>query len=773
MSSRAIALFYFMKEKNHKTLYCSLDIETSDFDATNGEILELGMVFFEIEKHGLKVLSEWQSTFRPSREVSPRILALTGITTEELEVSPLFKDKHEEIQELVKDCVIVGHNIVFDIKFLESFGIKFSGEKIDTLDLAQFILPTNQSYNLEALMNLLEVSHKDAHRALADAKAAMVVVEKLFSFYSTFPKSLKEKLLDLFDEKEFPHIHQLLNTEFEAREIVLKNKNVDTFTSKEINEALKENKKVITFPLGFDYYSYIFGAVQKSKEKILLVVGNKQTVYQLWKQKLAYPVFDNKEVFDKEAFEMALNGPMTAEQRFFFAKILVWQNTNWQSDILCDLNFSFFGNQFRHLVNCYSKKEMSWPLEKSEKVVVTDYNDFVNFDLEKVYSDRKIVILDLNNFERALTDISSKKVSWNDFTYSLRQVYDPVTKNGKKEYEGLVSEALSQVDLFFGLASMKWKKIDTTATQLLVTEVVEQMEYFQAIDKAAKSFIEKIKNINEELDSERITDHLNCLESFFVPDKTQIKWIEIGEGRLLFAISPLSLEHIADKKLKAYKKILFTASLGSEALIKYFTHRLNVQDFDVQTIGQQELRKKFEVVIPKSVYDSSKILDLVQKMDTPAALLLPNSATLKAFYEANFKLLGEKFKVSAQSYSGGTNKLLDNFGHNENSLLIATDYFILKQHHRRLKVKSLILTRIPFEQFNHPLFAAQAERYPNQFIDFNIPRALYNFHSLIRFFYSQDLEKIYLLDQKVHKEYGSFFIDYLKSLPFVEITYEN
>ena len=32
----------------------------------------------------------------------------------------------------------------------------------------------------------------------------------------------------------------------------------------------------------------------------------------------------------------------------------------------------------------------------------------------------------------------------------------------------------------------------------------------------------------------------------------------------------------------------------------------------------------------------------------------------------------------------------------------------LKQH---LKVKTLILTRLPFEQFNHPLFAAQAEKY--------------------------------------------------------------
>jgi DNA polymerase III epsilon subunit-like protein len=761
-----------MTRISKKTLYCSLDIETSDFDPATGEILELGMVFFEVEEKQLKVLSEWQSTFKPSKPVPPRILALTGITEEELVDAPQLKDKHKEIQELVKDCVIVGHNIVFDIKFMESFGIKFSGDKIDTLDLAQMFLPTNPSYNLEALMNLLEVSHKDAHRALADAKAAMIVVEKLLQFYSSYSEKLKAQLLKLFSVKDFPYINHLLSTNFENNIIVAKPKIIDTFTSKEISESIKDNNKVITFPLGFDYHNYVYGGLQKGREKVLLVVNNKTTVYQLWKQKLAYPIFDNKEVFDNEAFGKALKGDLTPEQRFFFAKILVWKFTNWQAEVLCDLNFSFFGNQYKYLINSASKKELVWPFDKTQKIVVVDYNDFINFELEKEFSERKIIILDLNSFEKALTEISSKKVSWNDFIYCLKQVYDPVTKNGKKALEEVVSEGLAQVDLFFGLASINWKKIDGSVSQLLVSEKIQKSQEFAKINSAAQSFVEKMTKINKKLDSDRIGDYLNYLSYFFVEDQNQIKWIEISEGRLLFALSPLSLENLAAKKLLPYKKMLFTASLGSESLIKYFTRRLNLQDFGIRNVGQQELRKKFTVIIPKEVYDSAKVLKLVQTVSAPAALLLPNSSGLKAFYEANFKLLGEKYKVAAQSYSGGTNKLLDNFSINDNALLLATDYFILKQNNRRLRVKELILTRIPFEQFNHPLFAAQAERYPNQFIDFNVPRALYNFHSIIRFFYSQDLEKIYILDQKIHKEYGKFFIDYLQSLPFVEIKFE-
>lgn len=759
------------EQKKQPQIYCSLDIETSDFDPANGEILELGMVFFEVQKNGFSILSEWQSTFKANKEVPARILALTGIATEELENSPQFREKAKEIQKLVKGCIIVGHNINFDIKFLESFGIKFSGKQIDTLDLAQMLLPTNPSYNLEALMNLLNVSHKDAHRALADAKAAMVVLQTLLQYYSSFPAELKKELEQIFPQRDFPEINLLLQTEFAPREIQLRQSKVETEDSPEVQQALKQEQAIMTFPLGFNHHNYIFGALQKSKEKILLVVNNKQSVYQLWKQKLAYPIFDNKEVFNLEAYLQLIKQDLAVEQRFFLGKLAVWRHLNWQSKVLVDVNFSF-GSQFKALINCSAAEELAWPLEQKLKVVATDYADFINFELDKIYADRKLVILDLNNFEQSLTFVTSKKVSWNDFLYTLKQVYDPITKLGKSELKKEVTEALSQVDLFFGLASLQWKKIDSNSPQILVNEKMEDHGNYQIIKKAGESFIGKMRGLNEKINSERISEYLISLESFFINDSEQIRWVEVSEGRLMFSISPLRLELIAAKKLEPFKKVIFTASLGSEALIKYFTHRLNLGSFDIRNIGQQELRKKFEVIISNAPFSVDALPKFLEKINLPAALLLPNSSTLKNFYEANFKTLSEKYKVAAQGYSGGTNKLLDNFSIHENALLLATDHLILRSAHKRLRVKDLILTRLPFEQFNHPLFAAQAERYPNQFIDFNIPRALYNFHSIIRFFYSNDLERIFILDQKIHKEYGQYFIDYLKTLPFVELRYE-
>ncbi len=760
------------KSLDKKIIYCSLDIETSDFTAEKGEVLEVGMVFFEIEKKKIKILSEWESTFKASKEVSPKILALTGITLEELEDAPLFRDKSEEIQTLVKDAVIVGHNINFDIKFLENFGIKFSGKSIDTLDLAQMFLPTQTSYNLEALMHLFKVSHQDAHRALADAKAALVVFEKLMAHYASFPERLRHELVKFFSVPGFTSMQDLLSTDFKALPFAPVQRKTDLKADKAFAKKLINPNEIFTFPLGFDYYSLVLGSLKNFKDKVLLVVPQKKIVYELWQEGLAAPVFNTQDLFNPAGFAKQLKKSLSREQRLFFAKMLVWQETNWQKEVLLDLNFSFSGNQFRSQLSFDRKQKKDISLPKRDKVVVCDYGDFINFELEKEYADRKVIILDLNNFEQALTALTSKKVSWSDFIYSLKQIYDPINEYGKKEYADIILDLLSQTDLFFGVASLSVKKIESNSSNVLVNKELENNENFISIVKAAESFADKVEQANKKLKSDKLETLIESLRAFLKEQPNIVRWMEFYGDRFTFATSPLDLSQIAQNKLTHYPNISFTASLGSEQLINYFTDRLNIKGFEVVPISQQqELRKKFEVILPQAgtapFFESSDLLPLLEKTNYPVAVLLPSAGAVMGFYETHFKELQKRYKVSAQGFSGGTTKLLENFSIHENSLLLATDHFVLKQINRKLKVKTLIITRLPFDQFNHPLFAAQAEKYANQFMDFNIPRALYNFHSLIRFFYGPDLEKVYIQDQKISKEYGKYFIEYLKSLPFV------
>ena len=731
--------------------YCSLDIETSGYDPAKDEILEIGMVFFEVEEHGVKIVREYQSVFRPLQVVAPRILALTNIRQEELDAAPLFRERREEIQAMVDGAVVLGHNIGFDTKFLEGFGIKFSGRRVDTLDLAQMFLPTLKSYNLEALMAYLGVAHKDAHRALADAKACVTVLEKLLGYSATFPSKLKDELAAVL--RDNPELRALLTTSFPAYSPPQTSNKIATAESAEVSGAIQEDNATLSFPLGVDYRSYVYGALAHADKKILLVVPDTRTVYALWQAGTAEPIFGNDDLFNEKLFAKNLKLAATPEEQIFFAKMLVWKHLNWQTRALVDVNFSFAGGQFKHLVSYGRRKKAVLP---EGNVLAIDYAAFIRgIDAAA----RKVIILDINSFEAALTDLCSSKVSWSDFTYRFKQL-------------GADEATAAEVDLYFGLASMYFQKLAPEQSYLLIDQKIQDSDEFAQFAKATTSFCKKVERFKKTLGagvSGILDTYVESLQKFLVPVSNTVRWVEMYEGKLTLNASPIDLHEIAQEKLGKFSEILFTCSLGSDALIGYFANRLNLQNFTVRTISQQAVRSKFTVSIQPESLEPRKFLSLVKSLTAPAAVLLPSNLALRDFYEAEYLALKEKFHVYAQGYSGGANKVLDNFAINENSLFLGTDRFILKQLNRKLRVKNLIITRLPFKQFNHPLFAIQASRYQNQFADFSIPRALYNFHAIISFFYSDELEKVYILDAKIKKDYGRYFTDYLKSLPFVSI----
>jgi hypothetical protein len=87
----------------------------------------------------------------------------------------------------------------------------------------------------------------------------------------------------------------------------------------------------------------------------------------------------------------------------------------------------------------------------------------------------------------------------------------------------------------------------------------------------------------------------------------------------------------------------------------------------------------------------------------------------------------------------------------------------------QLSVKTLIICRLPFEQFTHPYQEAVSASLPNAFEDYALPRALYNFQSLLKFFYTPELTDIYIIDSKLTKGYAKAFKDYYKFIPGAEI----
>jgi len=92
-----------------------VDLETTGASAAFGDrVIELGIVRIE---NGQKV-AEYQQLLDPGRRVSPGITALTGISNEMVIGQPRFVDQLDRITELLSGAIILGHNIRFDLSFI-------------------------------------------------------------------------------------------------------------------------------------------------------------------------------------------------------------------------------------------------------------------------------------------------------------------------------------------------------------------------------------------------------------------------------------------------------------------------------------------------------------------------------------------------------------------------------------------------------------------------------------------------------------------------------
>ena len=125
----------------------SIDIETTGLSEDRDSIIEIGAVKFK----GHRVEDEWSSLINPGKHIPEFISGLTGITDAEVRNAPKFRDVAQDLEAFVGNAPVIGHNVRFDLGFLQKAGILQYNEVIDTYELAAVLMPTASRYNLGAL----------------------------------------------------------------------------------------------------------------------------------------------------------------------------------------------------------------------------------------------------------------------------------------------------------------------------------------------------------------------------------------------------------------------------------------------------------------------------------------------------------------------------------------------------------------------------------------------------------------------------------------------
>jgi DNA polymerase-3 subunit alpha (Gram-positive type) len=159
----------------HGALDCDLDdeivcfdIETTGLKVDREAITEIGAV---VLSHG-EVKDCFQTFVNPNRKLTPEIIGLTGITDEMLKDAPQPKEALENFLRFVNGRPLAAHNAEFDISFIRagcrSEGLEFDPTYIDSLILAQNLLPNLNKYKLDIVAEALDLPAFNHHRASDD-----------------------------------------------------------------------------------------------------------------------------------------------------------------------------------------------------------------------------------------------------------------------------------------------------------------------------------------------------------------------------------------------------------------------------------------------------------------------------------------------------------------------------------------------------------------------------------------------------------------------------
>lgn len=191
--------------------YTVIDIETTGFDPSKDHIIEIAAL--KIDNNRIK--DSFCSFVNVGVNLDPFITKLTGITDENLAGAPKLGEILPSFAEFVKDDIIVGHNVNFDINFLYDhfllhLKIPFSNDYIDTLRLSKRYCKDAPSHKLSELASFLKLSTEEAHRALADCYTTNNLLIALKEIASSPTASEEILLSELHFDNNNPFYGKLL-----------------------------------------------------------------------------------------------------------------------------------------------------------------------------------------------------------------------------------------------------------------------------------------------------------------------------------------------------------------------------------------------------------------------------------------------------------------------------------------------------------------------------------------------------------------------------------
>jgi DNA polymerase III subunit epsilon len=165
-----------------------VDLETTGASPNDCAITEIGA----LRMRGGEVLGRFETFVNPGVPIPPMITVLTGITEAMLLPAPRIAEVLPSFLEFARDAVIVGHNVRFDVSFLDAALLdngysRLPHRRVDTVALARRLVRDEvPNLRLHTLARHFRTTVEPVHRAYADAAATAEVLHALLERAAAF-----------------------------------------------------------------------------------------------------------------------------------------------------------------------------------------------------------------------------------------------------------------------------------------------------------------------------------------------------------------------------------------------------------------------------------------------------------------------------------------------------------------------------------------------------------------------------------------------------------
>jgi DNA polymerase III subunit epsilon len=195
--------------------FCVLDLETTGGSPRDCAITEIGAVKYQ----GGDLLGTFQTLVDPGLPIPPLITILTGITEAMVIEAPDIVTALPAFLEFIGNAVIVGHNIRFDMSFLNAAAAlhgypPLSNDTVDTAALGRRLVSEEvRNMRLQTLAAHFRSPVTPIHRALDDARATAHVLHGLLERAGSLGVTNLDDLLQLPRARGSAHYSKIALTD--------------------------------------------------------------------------------------------------------------------------------------------------------------------------------------------------------------------------------------------------------------------------------------------------------------------------------------------------------------------------------------------------------------------------------------------------------------------------------------------------------------------------------------------------------------------------------